>query len=235
MRHQKKSIPETMKQRFVKFLNVAVVATTLTLVSCSDAPKGDQATVAGAQQAATAGGNQYAVDSTLSSVRFEGFGVGKSHPGTFTVSNGALTVADGAVTGGQFTINIQSLVLEEKGEMFETKLKPHLLNADFFDAEKYPSAQFEITKVEPYTASGTDTSVIAGANALVSGNLSLKDSTKNITFPAKIDVNGSNVAATANFDIDRTWWNMKYGNDKSLGDKFISERVNVKLNIQAKQ
>ena len=40
--------------------------------------------------------------------------------------------------------------------MFETKLKPHLLNGDFFDAEKYPEAKFEITKVEPYTATGVD-------------------------------------------------------------------------------
>ena len=226
---------QSMKQRFTKFLNVALFATVFTVISCSDAPKGDQAQVAGAQQTTAAAGSQLTVDTTVSTVRFEGYGVGKSHPGIFAVSNGTVTVADNAVTGGQFAINIQSLSLEEKGDMFENKLKPHLLNADFFDAEKYPAAQFEITKVEPYTATGTDTSVIAGANYLVSGNLTLKDSTKNVTFPAKIEVADNNVAATANFDIDRTWWNIKYGNDKSLGDKFISERVNVQLNIQAKQ
>ncbi len=222
-------------KHFSKFLSLAIAAITLTVVSCSDAPKGDAATVAGVQTAASAQGATFAVDSTASTVRFVGNGVGKNHPGIFKVTNGAVTVANGTVAGGQFDINITSMELEEKGEMFETKLRPHLLNADFFDAEKYPAARFEITKVEPYTATGADTSVVAGANYLVSGNLTLKDATKNITFPAKIDVAGNAVTAKANFDINRTWWNMSYGNDKSLGDKFISETVNVQLNLQAKQ
>ena len=38
-----------------------------------------------------------------------------------------------------------------------------------------------------------------------------------------------------NFDIDRTQWNMNYGNDKSLGDKFISEKVNIELDLEAKK
>ena len=217
------------------FLSVAIATTALVVASCSDAPKGDAATVAGAQTAVNAEGKALPVDSTASTVRFVGNGVGKNHPGLFKVTNGAVTVANGTIAGGQFDININSMQLEEKGEMFETKLRPHLLNADFFDAEKYPTAKFEITKVEPYTATGTDSSVVAGANYLVSGNLTLKDATKNITFPAKIDVAENAVDAKANFDIDRTWWNMNYGNDKSLGNKFISETVNVQLNLQAKQ
>lgn len=216
------------------FFSVALAASLFTLASCSDAPKGDAATVAGAQTAVSTEGKALTVDSTLSTVRFTGNGVGKNHPGLFKVTNGAVTVANGTIAGGQFDISINSLQLEEKGEMFDTKLRPHLLNADFFDAEKYPTAKFEITKVEPYTATG-DSSVVAGANYLVSGNLTLKDATKNITFPAKIDVAENAVDAKANFDIDRTWWKMSYGNDKSLGDKFISETVNVQLNLQAKQ
>lgn len=221
--------------KHVNFLSAALVATTLTFVSCADAPKGDAATVAGAQTTAAAEGVQLTVDSTASTVRFVGNGVGKNHPGIFKVTNGTVTVANGAVTGGQFNIDINSMELEEKAEIFQTQLKPHLLNADFFDAEKFPAAKFEITKLEPYTATGADTSVVAGANYLVSGNLTLKDVTKNITFPAKVDVKDNTVTAAANFDIDRTWWNMSYGNDKSLGDKFISETVNVQLNLQAKQ
>ena len=211
------------------------VAATLGFASCSDAPKGDAATVAGVQTAAAAEGAAFAVDTTASTVRFVGHGVGKNHPGIFKVTSGAVTVADGSVAGGQFSINIASMELEEKGEIFDTKLRPHLLNADFFDAEKYPDARFEITKVAPYTPIGTDSSVVAGANYLVSGNLTLKEVTKNITFPAKINVAGTAVQAAANFDIDRTWWNMSYGNDKSLGDKFISPTVNVQLNLQAQQ
>ena len=230
-----KPTTHTMNKSRNILVAMGITVSALTFASCSDAPKGDAATVAGVQTATAAEGTTIAIDSTASTVRFVGNGVGKNHPGVFKVKEGAVTVANNTVTGGQFTIDINSMQLEEKGEMFETKLRPHLLNADFFDAEKYPAAKFEITKLEPYTATGADTSVVVGANYLVSGNLTLKDATKNITFPAKVVVTGNEVTAAANFDIDRTWWNMSYGNDKSLGDKFISPTVNVQLNLQAKQ
>jgi polyisoprenoid-binding protein YceI len=74
---------------------------------------------------------------------------------------------------------------------------------------------------------------VAGANYTVSGNLTMKDSTKNITFPAKITVADNSLTALANFNVDRTQWGIRYGNDKSLGDKFISETVNIQLNLKA--
>jgi polyisoprenoid-binding protein YceI len=91
----------------------------------------------------------------------------------------------------------------------------------------------EITSVAAYTANATDKTVVEGANALVSGNLTLKDSTKNVSFPANITVTETEITAKANFNIDRTQWNMSYGNDKSLKDKFISPEVNIKLDIKA--
>ena len=39
----------------------------------------------------------------------------------------------------------------------------------------------------------------------------------------------------ANFNIDRTNWGLSYGNDKSLGDKYIRPEVNIGLNIVAGQ
>lgn len=218
------------------FLKSASFVVSLALVaSCSNAPKGDKAAVTDQQQTAAATGSTYAIDTTTSALRFTGNGVGKNHPGTLRLSGGTLAIADNTITGGQFTININSMQVEEQGDMFQNKLKPHLLGADFFDAEKNPTAKFEITKVEPYAATAEDSSVVAGANHTVSGNLTLKGATKNVTFPAKIEINNDALSAKANFDINRTHWGMKYGNDKSLGDKFISETVNIQLNIQAKK
>ncbi|MBK8352856.1 MAG: YceI family protein [Saprospirales bacterium] len=91
-----------------------------------------------------------------------------------------------------------------------------------------------MTKITDYTSNETDKSVVAGANALVSGNLTLKDSTKNVSFPAVIIVTETEVTANANFNIDRTQWGMSYGNDKSLKDKFISPEVNIAIDIKAK-
>ena len=199
---------------------------------CSEAPKGDKATIIEKQDASEAKGKVFAVDTAVSRIRFTGHGVGKNHPGTFHLSYGTVGVAGNEVTGGSFVINVKSMELEQKGGMFDKKLHPHLLSGDFFDADRFGTAKFEITKVEPYSSS--DTSVVRGANYKVSGNLTLKDVTKNITFPAQIDLDGNVLKAKANFDIDRRQWNMNYGNDKTLGDKFISETVNIEMDLQAK-
>ena len=130
-------------------------------------------------------------------------------------------------------MNIKSMDLEQEGEMFDKKLRPHLMSGDFFDADKFSTATFEITKVEPYKPNDKDTSLVEGANFNVSGNLKLKGTTKNITFPARIEQDDNTLKAKANFDIDRREWQMNYGNDKTLGDKFISETVNIELDLKA--
>ena len=217
------------------FIGIGVLSLTLSLTACSDVPKGDQAKISEQQNAAAVTGQTFTVDTTTSKIRFTGNGVGKNHPGTFRLSGGTVAVSDDKISGGQFSININSLDLEEKGDMFQNKLHPHLLSGDFFDAAKFGTAKFEITKVEPYTANGSDSSVVDGANFSVSGNLTLKEDTKNITFPAKIDLDGNTLKAKGNFNIDRTQWRMNYGNDKTLGDKFISETVNIELDLEAKK
>ncbi len=213
-----------------------LVSLLFALSACSDAPQGDKATITDAQKPATEAADQtFVVDTTTSKIRFTGTGVGKNHPGTFPLSSGTVAIANNQITGGEFTINVAAMEVEEKGDMFQTKLKGHLLSGDFFDATKFGTAKFEITKVEPYAANGTDTSIVAGANFSISGNLTIKDATKNITFPAKVDQDGNTLKAKGNFNIDRRQWKMNYGNDKTLGDKFISETVNIELDLEAKK
>lgn len=209
------------------------VTLTLGIISCSDAPKGDNATISDKEAVAAASGETFQIDTADSRIRFTGHGVGKNHPGIFRLSSGSVAVAGNQVTGGNFVINIKSMDLEQKGGMFDEKLRPHLMSGDFFDADKFGTARFEITKLEPYQANSSDTSIVEGANFNVSGNLTLKDVTKNVTFPAKIDLDGNTLKAKGNFDIDRRQWNMNYGNDKTLGDKFISEKVNIELDLEA--
>ena len=216
-------------------LFTAIAAVTMAFVTCSDTPKGDEATITDTKDVASATGQSFVVDTAESRIRFTGNGVGKNHPGTFRLSDGSLALNGNQITGGTFTINITSLQVEEQEQMFQSKLKPHLLSGDFFNAAKFGTAKFDISKVEPYTATGTDTSIVSGANFSISGNLTLKEDTKNITFPAKVDLDNNTLKAKANFNIDRTQWKMNYGNDKTLGDKFISETVNIELDLQAKK
>jgi polyisoprenoid-binding protein YceI len=223
-----------MKQQTTIY-SALTVAAFFFMQACSDTPKGDKASITEQQQASDATGQTFTVDTTNSRIRFTGNGVGKNHPGIFRLSSGTVSIANNQVTGGDFVINIKSMEVEEEGDMFQNKLKPHLLSGDFFDADKFGTAKFEITKVEPYASEGKDTSIVAGANFSISGNLTLKETTKNITFPAKVDLDGSTLKAKGNFNIDRTQWKMNYGNDKTLGDKFISETVNIELDLEARK
>ena len=215
------------------FLGLVAISTLMFSAACNSEPKGDQAQVSEQQQAQASAGAELKIDTAATAVIFKGNGVGKYHQGTFKVTDGAVSIQDGKLTGGMFNIDINSMLMEEKEDFITGQLRPHLLAPDFFDAQKFPASKFEITKVEQYTPTGNDTSVVAGANYLVSGNLTLKEVTKNITFPAKIDVANNTLTALANFDIDRTWWGMAYGNDKSLKDKFISPTVNIELAVKA--
>lgn len=216
----------------MKHYLMTLFAAGLLMASCDSAPDGDNATVTEEQNTANASGTTMTLDTSASTIAFTGWGVGKNHPGKFKLTNGTFTVKDGMVTSGSFTININSMSLDQPEEMFQTKLRGHLLSGDFFDAEHFPEGKFEITGSTPYTPAAGDTSVVAGANTTISGNLTLRGVTKNVTFPAKVDVTENGLNAVANFDIDRTQWNMHYNADKeSAQDKFIAPEVNIKLNI----
>jgi len=209
-------------------------AVALMITACERAPKGDKAKITEKEQAATPTGQTYVVDTAVSYVKFTGWGVGKNHPGTFRLNYGATAVNRDSVSGGSFVINIKSMKMEQKGRDIQSKLRPHLLSGDFFDADKFGTATFEITNVLPYwLEKDAKKSLVEGANYTISGNLTLKGTTKNITFPARIELEGNRLKADANFEIDRTQWKMNYGNDKTLGDKFISETVNIELHLEA--
>lgn len=203
------------------------MALAVAAVACTDAPKADQAATAEKQEAAAGTGASFAIDTTTSAVEWLGTKPVGQHNGTFKLANGSFSVENGNITAGNFTIDVNSLTnLDLTSETGKEKLEGHLKSADFFDAAKFPTAKFEITAVEPISNDSL-------ATHKISGNLTLKDSTKNISFPARVTIAENAVKAEANFNIDRTQWGLHYGNDKSLGDKFIRPEVNIKLNISA--
>ncbi len=211
-----------MKKAFLFAAAIAAIAT-----ACNTTPEAAEATTAEKQEAAAAAGASFTIDTTASAVEWLGSKPVGQHNGTFKITDGNFSIADGNIAAGNFTIDINSLNNQDlKAGEGKEKLEGHLKSADFFDSAKYPTAKFEITGVEPIA---NDSS----ATHKISGNLTLKDSTKNVSFPAKVAIADNKVSATASFNIDRTQWGMFYGNDKSLGDKMIRPEVNIKLNINA--
>jgi polyisoprenoid-binding protein YceI len=211
-----------MKRIFI----VAIAAAAL--ASCNNSSE-NKAETTEKQTAVVATGNAYTVDST-SSVEWTGAKPTGKHTGTFKVSGGSLTVGDSGLTGGTFTIDINSISDVDMAADAENKgkLEGHLKSPDFFDVAKYPTAKFEITSVEK----NTDTTKKEFTN-IIKGNLTLKDSTKNISFPAKITADAKSVTASADFSIDRTLWGMNYKGPNNPQDWVISKEVGIKLNISA--
>lgn len=205
---------------------ILALATLAFLASCQSAPEGETAQTADTQQAAAASGTGFKVDVTQSAVGFLGTKPVGTHSGEFKLSEGSLSVENGNISGGSFMINVKSMRITDKDTAYSGKLLGHLLSGDFFEAEKYPSAKFEITACEAITGD-------SAATHKISGNLTLKDSTKNVSFPAKVELSETALKANASFNIDRTQWGLFYGNDKSLGDKFIYPEVKITLNIAA--
>lgn len=202
------------------------------LAACNNSSDAEKATTSETQEVKTSDGSAYTLDSATT-ISWTGFKPTGKHNGVFKVSEGSLLVKDNLLTGGSFTIDIKSLVNHDLATDAENKgkLEGHLKSPDFFDVAKYPTAKFEITSVEPLASDSS--SLVKDATHLIKGNLTLKDSTKNISFPAKITVDGNTAAAFADFNIDRTLWGMNYKGPENPQDWIISKEVNIKLSIAA--
>jgi polyisoprenoid-binding protein YceI len=217
-----------------RFLIVLTLGT-FAFASCQNAPKADKAEATEAQQpVANANGNAFKADLAQSRIQFIGTKPVGKHHGNLTLKDGQFTEDNGSISGGKFVIDVKTLKMDDQDSAGNAKLGGHLLSPDFFDAAKYPEIMFEITGVKQgVDSTGGKEVVMKDATHTVTGNLTMKGVSKSISFPAKIAMNGNQVTSEANFNIDRTQWNLSYGNDKSLGDHFIDPQVNIQLHIVA--
>ena len=211
-----------------------VLAGSLMFMACSDAPKADNAEVADAKEVEQTSGTTYAADLSESKIEWIGTKPVGRHHGTFVLKDGNLVVSGDDVTGGSFVIDINSITPDDQDAEGNAKLQGHLKSEDFFHVEKFPEGTFVITSITEGVQNTGDL-VMKDATHTITGNLTLKGITKSITFPAKVNVAENKITADANFNIDRTQWNIVYGNDESLGDKFIRPEVNLQVHLVAGQ
>jgi polyisoprenoid-binding protein YceI len=98
------------------------------------------------------------------------------------------------------------------------KLTNHLKSPDFFDAKNNPTAKFESTKVEK-----------SGDSYKVTGKLTMHGKTKEISFPAKIDIANDKVTLSSEFKINRHDWGISYGKG------MVDDDVALKVSVEAKK
>jgi polyisoprenoid-binding protein YceI len=212
----------------MSFLRTAVftIVSITAVVGCDDPSKkqptatvGSAVTATSATPAsATAATETLPFSNASSKIQFVGSKVTGSHEGNFQKFQGNVILAGGKAEGSRVDVDIDtdSITVEP------AKLNAHLKSPDFLDVAKFPKATFKSTEVKAGGASG--------ATHTVTGNLNLHGKEKSITFPATITVSDAEVAAKAEFSINRKDFDIVY---PGMPNDLIREGVVLKLDLHA--
>ncbi len=159
---------------------------------------------------------------------------GYVNSGSIAVSSGTIVVTDGEASG-EFAIDMDTLSVSstptKPGQ--ESSLEGHLKGERWFDVAAYPTTSFKITNVSKRPDS--DTTFVYD----VTGDLTLKGQTHEISFPALIyqDTEGA-LHAEAAFEINRTTWGITSGSASffdNVADNAIDDMVALSFTLIAKK
>ena len=236
--------------------NLLALSTLLAIVGCTSPTVEENILVSDARDVHNINENalKYNVASDSSYIMWIGSKPAGKHEGTIAVKSATVALENDSIVGGKIVFDINSIKstdLVDNMERFD-RLINHLKSNDFFDAANFPEAAFEITEVISYDSSfildskeefeseftplSAEEFVVKNPTHSVTGNLTMRDSTLSITFPAKIIMWNNALMVAARFNLDRTNWNLKYRDEGSVGDKtkdwFIYNTVNISFNLE---
>ena len=214
-------------------LNSALITfVALSYTSCKEKNKDEALQEISEVAEATAEASGFSVDVAKSEISWKGQKPTGTHNGTIKLSSGIVAAVNGELQAGTFTIDMNSIAnLDLDGDM-KASLENHLKGTvegkegDFFDVTKYPTATFELTGVED-----------ENGNITVKGNLTIKDKTNPVAFPAVVSFTDDTMTLKSSpFMIDRTKWGVNYGSKTifgDLGDKFINDEIELVIQLYA--
>ncbi|OKL39429.1 YceI family protein [Pontibacter flavimaris] len=213
----------------------ASFAAALLFTACSSEAENTTAettAVAAEAPAAAAEGETYQIAQDQSSVKWHGTKVGGEHTGEIKVQSGELAVAGDQLTGGTIVIDMNTITNTDLEDAeYNGKLVGHLKSDDFFGVEKHPTATFEITSASPIADAAA-----GQPNYNVEGNLTIKETTEKVSFPATVSVENGAVKAKADVKVDRSKYDVRYGSETllgELGDKAISDEFTITFDVTA--
>ncbi|MGB5238823.1 MAG: YceI family protein [Flavobacteriaceae bacterium] len=161
------------------------------------------------------------VKTSTSSVTWKAYKVTGSHTGTVDLDSGTLLFEGDQLSGGEFMVDMTSLIATDLEGEYKGKLEGHLKSDDFFGVEKHPSSKLVFTNVSS-----------TGKNSYeVTGDLTIKGITKPVTFD--VSIYGSK--ATATMKVDRAQYDVRYGSGSffdNLGDKTIYDEFDLVVDLE---
>jgi polyisoprenoid-binding protein YceI len=158
---------------------------------------------------------QYKPIETSSTVQFKIKHFGIRTNGSFKGIDGIINFDINHLNNSNFDVSIDANTINTENELRDNNLR----DKDYFDVAKYSRIRFISTKIIKTTYADT---------LLVTGMLTIKDTTKNISFPFTIAAVENGLNFMGIFTINRRDFGIG-------GTSVISDNLEVELNIVAKK
>jgi len=171
------------------------------------------------------GQETFKISPEKSTIEWLGEKVTGAHSGYINLQSAFFFFEDEKFVGGEFNIDMNSIKCTDiENRTYASKLEEHLKDPDFFNSSKYPISNFKISNI-----------IFDGTSYMITGNMTIKEITQEITFPAKFENDGDIFHANATLKIDRTKHDIKYGSGSffdDLGDRMIYDEFTLKIHLQ---
>jgi polyisoprenoid-binding protein YceI len=169
-------------------------------------------------------------EGTVNWVSTNSIGNGK-HQGSISVEGGKVWVKQDQLLYGNVILDMNSVsATDVKDPSSRLKLETHLKNADFFEANVFPKAEFMFIEASPSSMPNT--------NWVLSGTLTMKGITAPVSVPLKVSIEGDILRAESPiFAINRTTWGVNFhsGILGTAKDEMVDDAVSIKLRVVAKK
>lgn len=163
-----------------------------------------------------AGAQVYAPDDANSKVVFKIKNFGSAVKGTFTGLRGRISFDSAKVSEASMDVTVNAATINTGIDMRDN----HLRKPDYFGVSQFPTIRFVSDKIKKSDKPN---------QAVVTGRLTIKKTTKEVSFPFTYTQRGGVVQFSGEFKIDRREFEVG-GNSISLSDD-----VTVFLNVTAHQ
>lgn len=169
--------------------------------------------------------DDYSIDKAHSTIGFSAkhLMVSKTN-GMFNEYDGAVTFDPNDLAASKIEMTIQSASINTHLEARDT----HLKSPDFLDVEKFPTITF-VTKSIAKEGEGYN----------LTGDLTIKGVTKEITVPAEISgpvnspMGGTAIGISSNFKINRQDYGVSFNKTMDNGGFVVSDDVTIDVTIEA--